>query len=64
MKRKLNKHDLRYHRKLKRFIDLQLKEWNISNNDRKRHHHTMSHKLAAKLRFKEFQEIHKKRGVL
>lgn len=55
--------ELRKSRLANRFVHTFIKEWSISNNDKKRRHQPMRHKLAAKLRFKELQEIHKKRGV-
>lgn len=61
--KRLNSKDLRKSRLASRFVHTFTKEWNIANNDKKRRHEHMRHKSAAKLRFKEFQEIHKKRGV-
>lgn len=62
--KRLNSKDLRTTRLAKRDVYIILKEWNCSNNDRKRRHYHMHHRLASKIRFKEFQEIHKKNGIL
>lgn len=61
--KRLNSKDLRKSRLAIRFVHTFTKEWNIANNDKKRRHEHMRHKLASKLRFKEFQEIHMKRGI-
>ena len=55
MKKKHKSNEFQNARLRKKFINQVKKYWGVTNNDRKRHHYPMHHKLVSKIRFKDYK---------